>query len=548
MDLIIHNARIWTGDAARPWATAVAVKDGVTAAVGGEELLELATPATRVIGRGGLPLLPGLGDSHLHLGEVGRGMEVADLSGASSVEELGAVLRAFIRERRLPPGQLVLGWGWNQDRFPGKKMPTLAQLDGMAPGYPILITRVCQHIAAANSAALAMAGITRDTPDPPGGAIGRDGKGEPDGILRENGMQLLSRAAAITPDDARRWLAMAAEKAASLGLTMAHSEDLCSFPGLGWRQVLDAWLRLDAAGRLPIRVVQQCQFLTVEELEGFFAAGYHPGWRQGKVSVGPLKIVSDGSLGARTALLSRPYADDPAAGTGMAVLPWERVEDLVAAAHRHGMGAVIHAIGDGALDRCLDAIQRAQQSCPEKAPRHGIVHCQITRPDQLERIRRLGVQVLAQPVFLEYDLHMAEARVGPELAESCYAWRTMVEGGIPFSAGSDSPIESMDPFGNLYCAVTRQDYRGQPAGGWHPGERLTLDQALTAATAGVAWAAGQEGETGRIAPGFFADYTAPDRDIFSIPPRELLEVRACFTVLEGRIIQPREGEHPWTRH
>ena len=123
-----------------------------------------------------------------------------------------------------------------------------------------------------------------------------------------------------------------------------------------------------------------------------------------------------------------------------------------------------------------------------------------------------------------------------------------MEGGIPFSAGSDSPIESMDPFGNLYCAITRQDYRGQPAGGWHPGERLTLDQALTAATAGVAWAAGQEGETGRIAPGFFADYTAPDRDIFSIPPRELLEVRACFTVLEGRVIQPREGEHPWTRH
>lgn len=537
MDLIIHNAKIWTGDAARPWAAAVAVKNGVTAAVGGEELLELAGPGTRVIDRGGLPLLPGLGDSHLHLGEVGRGMEVADLAGASSPEEMGEMLRAFVRERQLPPGQPVLGWGWNQDRFPHKQMPTLAELDAMLPGYPIVLTRVCQHIAAANSAAMALAGITNDTPDPPGGAIGRDQTGAANGIFRENGVQLLPGAGAITPVDLERWFAAAADKAAALGLTMAHSEDLCSFPGLGWREVLDAWLRLDADGKLPIRVVQQCQFLTVAELEEFFAAGYHPGWSRGNITVGPLKIVSDGSLGARTALLSRPYADDPSAGQGMAVLPWEQVDELVAAAHRRGMAAVIHAIGDGALDHCLDAIRRAKERYPEQNPRHGIVHCQITRPDQLRRIRELGVQVLAQPVFLEYDLHMAGLRVGPELEETSYAWRTMVESGIPFSAGSDSPIESMDPFGNLYCAVTRRDYDGRPAGGWHPRECLTLDQALAAATAGVAWAAGQEGQLGRIAPGLLADYTAPDRDLFAIPSRELRRVRADFTVLGGRIIQ-----------
>lgn len=537
MDLIIHNAKIWTGDAARPWAAAVAVQNGVTAAVGGEELLELAGPGTRVIDRGGLPLLPGLGDSHLHLGEVGRGMDVADLAGASSPEEMGEMLRAFVRQRQLSPGQLVLGWGWNQDRFPHKQMPTLAELDAMLPGYPIVLTRVCQHIAAANSAAMALAGITNDTPDPPGGAIGRDQTGAANGIFRENGVRLLPGAGAITPVDAERWFAAAAAKAAALGLTMAHSEDLCSFPGLGWREVLDAWLRLDADGKLPIRVVQQCQFLTVAELEEFFAAGYYPGWSRGNITVGPLKIVSDGSLGARTALLSRPYADDPAAGQGMAVLPWEQVDELVAAAHRRGMAAVIHAIGDGALDHCLDAIRRAKERYPEQNPRHGIVHCQITRPDQLRRIRELGVQVLAQPVFLEYDLHMAGLRVGPELEETSYAWRTMVESGIPFSAGSDSPIESMDPFGNLYCAVTRRDYDGRPAGGWHPRECLTLDQALAAATAGVAWAAGQEGRLGRIAPGLLADYTAPDRDLFAIPPRELRRVRADFTVLGGRIIQ-----------
>lgn len=536
MDLIIHNAKVWTGTDSPDCPTAVAVKDARTAALGGEELLELAAPATRVIDLGGRPLLPGLGDSHLHLGETGRGMEVADLSAAASPEEMGETLRRFIRENRIPAGRPVLGWGWNQDRFPDKKMPTLEQLDRMAPEHPIVLTRVCQHIAVANSAAIRLAGITRDTPDPPGGSIGRDERGEPDGIFREYGVRLLPGAGAITPDEAERWLAAAAKEAARLGLTMAHSDDLCSFPGLGWRQVIDAYRKLERRGRLPLRVVEQCQFLTPEELEEFFDAGFYPGWRQGNFSIGPLKIVSDGSLGARTALLTRPYADEPAAGKGMAVLPWEQVDALVAAAHRHGMAAVIHAIGDGALDHCLDAIQKAQERYPERRPRHGIVHCQITRPDQLRRIREMGVQVLAQPVFLEYDLHMAGLRVGEELGKTSYAWRTMVEAGIPFSAGSDSPIESMNPFLNLYCGVTRRDYHGEPAGGWHPWERLTLGQAVAAATSGAAWAVGQEGELGRIAPGFLADYTVPDRDIFALPPEELKEARASFTVLGGTVI------------
>lgn len=536
MDLILHNAKVWTGEHNNSAPTAVAVRDGRTAAVGGEELLGLAAPSTRVIDLARKPLLPGLGDSHLHLGEVGRGMEVADLGGASSPAELGEILRAFVRERNIPEDRPVLGWGWNQDKFPGKRMPTLAQLDAMVPGRPVVLTRVCQHIAAANSAAIRLAGITADTPDPPGGSIGRDESGRPDGIFRENAVRLLPGSGDIRPEEAERWIAAGAEKAAALGLTMVHSEDLCSFPGLGWREVLELYKKLDREGRLPLRVVQQCQFLTVEELEEFFAAGYYPGWRQGNFSVGPLKIITDGSLGARTALLGRPYADQPAAGAGMAVLPWEQVDALVEAAHRRGMAAAIHAIGDGALDHSLDAIQRAKEKYPDQNPRHGIIHCQITRPGQIRRIRELGVQVLAQPVFLEYDLHMADLRVGEELAKSSYAWRTMVESGIPFSAGSDCPIESMDPFGNLYCAVTRCDYLGEPAGGWHPWERLTLEQALTAATAGVAWAAGQEGELGRIAPGLSADYTVPDRDIFAIPSRELLEVRAAFTVLGGKII------------
>lgn len=546
MDLILYNTRAWTGDPRRPWASGVAVRGGRIAAVGGDEIRDLAGPDTALLDLGGLPLLPGLEDSHLHLAETGRGMEVADLSPAASIAEMGAILQAFIRERQLPPGRLVLGWGWNQDKLPSRRMPTLPELDGMAPGHPLVLTRVCQHIAAANSAAMALGGIDQNTPDPVGGEIGRDGAGRPDGIFRENAMELLPQTdtGPITKEDLCRWLKNAAGKAASLGLTAVHSDDLCTVPGLSWREVLDAYRRLAQRGELPVRVVEQCLFPSTEALEAFFAEGYHPGWTEGNFTIGPVKIVSDGSLGARTALLTRPYADDPEAGVGMATIPREVMEDLVLAAHRHGMGAVIHAIGDGAIDLALDAIQRAKESFPEirETPSHGIVHCQITRPDQLRRIRELEVQVLAQPVFLEYDLHMADLRVGEALGRTSYAWRTLAQLEVPLSAGSDSPIESMDPFGNLYCAVTRRDYRGEPSEGWHPWECLTLEQALSAATAGAAFAGGMGEVWGRIAPGLLADFTLPDRDIFSLPPEELLHTAAAMTVVGGRIIYSNRKE------
>ncbi len=542
MDLILHNARVWTGKEDSPSIATVAVKDGKTAAIGGAELLNLATSHTRIIDLNGLPLLPGMADTHLHLAETGRSMEVADLSPATSPEEMGAILRAFVRDQQPLVSQPVLGWGWNQDRFPHHQMPTLAQLDAMAPGRPLILTRVCQHIALANSRAMELAGIGQATPDPAGGEIGRDQDGRPNGIFRENAMDLLPHES-VTSADLTRWLRKAACKAASLGLAAVYSDDLCAVPGLGWQEVIAAYRRLARAGELPVRVVEQCLFTTVEELQAFFDQGFYPGWQEGNFSIGPLKIVSDGSLGARTALLTTPYADAPEAGLGIAVHPWDRVDALVEAAHRRGMAAVIHAIGDGALDHALNAIQRAQTLCPDRSPRHGIVHCQITRPDQLRRIRELGVQVLVQPVFLEYDLHMADLRVGEALGRSCYAWRTMVDSGIPFSAGSDSPIESMDPFGNLYCGVTRADYEGQPAGGWHPDQRLTLPQALAAATTGAAWCTGEEAVRGRIAPGYLADYTVPSRDIFAIPPQELRQVSAALTVVGGRVVWEAPGHH-----
>lgn len=538
MDLILHNAKLAPGNT----LSAVAVKNGLIAAVGGPELLSQAGPDTTLIDLHGLPLLPGLTDSHLHLAETGRSLEVADLSPARSPQEMGTILRDFIQAQQFPPGRLVLGWGWNQDSFSTRRFPTLSELDAMAPENPLVLTRVCQHIALANSAAMALAGIDPSTPDPVGGEIVRDEAGRPTGVFLENAVTILPQEA-ITPAHARRWIARAARKAASLGLTAVHSDDLCNLPGLTWRDILDAYRELERQGELPIRVIQQCLFPSLSDLEEFFSLGYCPGWSQGNFIIGPQKIVSDGSLGARTALLSRPYRDAPEGGCGMASIPREEMDAMVLAAHRHGMGTVIHAIGDGALDLALDAIQKAREAFPEirETPRHGIVHCQITRPDQLERLRALEVQVLAQPVFLEYDLHMADLRVGEELGRTCYAWRTMVESGIPFSAGSDSPIESMDPFGNLYCAVTRRDYQGQPQGGWHPWESLSLAQALEAATAGGAFAGGLAGKCGRIAPGCWADFTVPDRDIFAIPPEELLHTQAAMTIVGGHLAAAKKG-------
>ena len=247
-----------------------------------------------------------------------------------------------------------------------------------------------------------------------------------------------------------------------------------------------------------------------------------------------LKIISDGSLGGRTAYLKKPYADAPET-RGMLCFEPEQIERMVLMAHRRGMPAVIHCIGDAAMEICLNAIEKAQKACPEQHPRHGIIHCQITDEKLLDRFAELGVQAYVQPVFLEYDAHIVDDRVGRELGRTSYAWRSLLERGVNVSAGSDCPVENMDSLPNIYCAVTRMDFDGKPEGGWNPQEDLSPEQALRIFTRNVAAVTGEEDHRGDLIPGNDADLTILDEDFFEVSAERIKDIQPYMTIVDGKI-------------
>ena len=283
-----------------------------------------------------------------------------------------------------------------------------------------------------------------------------------------------------------------------------------------------------------MRVLEQCQLLGQEEIERFFAQGHFSGEAEGAFSLYSLKIISDGSLGARTAYLRAPYADAPETRGLLCCAP-EEIEAMVRAAHAHGMPVAIHAIGDAAMDVCLTAIEHAQKADPDHKPRHGIVHCQITDEALLDRFAALGVQAYVQPVFLEYDAHIVEDRVGQARAAHSYSWKGLLRRGVNVSGGSDCPVEGMDSCKNLYCAMTRADFAGEPAGGWRPEEDLTAQEALRVFTRNVAAASGDEKRRGDLVPGFDADLTVLPEDFFEVAPERVKDLSPCLTVMGGRI-------------
>ena len=534
IQLILYNARLRGLNGLLP-ETALAVVDGKIYALGDDEsVCMLRGEDTECIDLGGATVYPGFGDSHLHLLHFGVTLREVELKDANSLAEVQARCRAFIEENHIPAGETVYAHGWNQDRFPEKRMPTRWDLDAISTDHPIVAPRICGHICAGNSAALRRFHITKDT-RVPGGEIYLDENGEPTGLVSENAVSLFYRAERkVTVDEAAEILRRAADYAAAHGLTAVHSDDLHSMAGCEPETVIAAYMKLAREDALAVRVYQQCQLLGTQEMERFFAAGHKSGEREGVFALYSLKIVSDGSLGARTARLRQPYSDEPSTRGLLCYAP-EEIEDMVRLAHEHGMPAAMHAIGDETMDVCLTAIEKAQRALPEKQLRHGIIHCQITDEALLDRFAALGAQAYVQPVFLEYDAHIVDARVGKERAAHSYAWKSLLRRGVNVSGGSDCPVESLDSCHNLYCAMARADFDGKPAGGWHPEENLTPEEALRVFTRNVAAASGDEGHRGDIVPGFDADLTVLPEDFFAIEPERVKDLAPVLTVMGGKI-------------
>lgn len=515
-------------------AGAVLFRDGRVAAVGDPAAVrEKARPGAEVVV---LPpdavVLPGFVDGHCHLLSLAEEAAQLDLRGVRSPAELAR--RVAERAARLPAGAWIEGFGWDQSRFDPPAWPDRWLLDGAAPRNPVLLRRACRHVAAANSAALAAAGVGRDTPDPEGGRFDRDpATGEPTGLLRERAIEVVAAARPEpTPEERLAALEEAIARAHAAGVTAVHTHDAYR-PG-DLLQVLALYRAARRRGR-SIRAVVDASVEALEDARAAGPTGRGDEW----LRMGSIKFFADGSLGGRTAALSEPYADGGPDERGMLRYPPGELARRVREAQASGFQVAIHAIGDRAVDEALAALAAARAAAgagegPPVRLRHRVIHAQVLRPEHPRRMAELGVVAEIQPRFLASDLAFVEARLGPERSRLAYAWRALVDAGVAVSAGSDAPIEPIAPLEGIQAAVTRDDLRGHPPGGWHPEQRLTVGQAVAASTAGSAFGAGAEGWLGTLRPGAAADAVVLAADPWRVPPAEIAAIPVLYTFVAGR--------------
>lgn len=535
--LALHHGHIRTLDPRHPVAEALLIRGETLTAVGSDEEIRSLDRNAESIDLKGRTVLPGFNDSHLHTLGYGRFLGVTDLRGCASVEEMLLRLRPALGDPEDPDSWLT-GRGWDQERFhalpqgPSRPFFDRSCLDGLPTRRPLLLERNCGHVGVANTRGLQVLGLFREDPFGPT-QVDRDEKGEPTGVLREDALEWArGQVYRIDFDSALRFFARAGEAFARRGITSVQSDDLGP---LGTD--LDMLLRLFGALRekdlFPVRLNEQFLLPRREDLEAFLEGGYRTGQGDGHFRFGPLKMLLDGSLGARTAALRRDYADDPG-NRGLLLYGPEALKERVARAHGAGMQVAIHCIGDRSLQTALEAYQAALAEVPRDA-RHTIVHCQVGDGELYDRMARLGVAAAVQPPFVASDQSIAPPRLGADRLAGAYPLKGLLDRGILTTGGSDAPVEDPAPLRGLWAAVTRQREPGNPAEGWLPGERISFPEALDLYTRAGARLSFEEHVKGALIPGFYGDLTVLREDPFRVDPEALPDLPVDLTVCGGRI-------------
>lgn len=521
------------------FAQALLQEDGIIRAVGtDEEILSLAGDAER-IDCGGKTVVPGFNDSHMHLLHTGKVNLFPDLTKARCAADLTKMCREFLKKH--PENQGFAASGWNEDtwREGERARPTKAHIDAVSDSIPIVLSRVCIHACCVNSFVLRQLGIDRDHTVFLGEPVEVDENGEPTGILTENAVNAaLATVPELTHEELKRAFLEASALAASYGLTTVQSNDI-GYVLKDHEACCNLIKEVYAEGKGKVRYTGQLFFDSTEQLRAYcegprFKESFADDW----FNRGPLKILKDGSLGARTATMRGGYADDPT-NHGVEVHSNAEILEMVECANAHGLQAAIHAIGDQAVEDIIHIFETVNADRTDNPNRHSIVHCQITDIPLLRRVRDNHLLVAYQPIFLEYDLHMAESRVGPDLIRTSYAFRTAKELGIHACYGTDCPVESMNPLACIYAAVTRKDLNHFPEGGFNPAECVDVETAVDAYTIESAYHEFREDRKGRLRPGFYADLVILDKDIFTCPPDEILDIRPTLTMVGGKIVFSR---------
>ena len=539
--LLLTNGTIATMDPARPLAQAAVVEGDYFAYVGSageaEDFVRKFSPGGwETLDLRGRFVLPGFNDSHLHFIHYVKTKLSVDLFGAASLAEVQARLRRGLAGFDGSGGRWLLGEGWNQELFTDvHRFPTCRELDQVSTQYPILILRSCFHVGVLNSRAMELLGLNRDTVAKYGEFAEVDERGEPNGVVKENVVDDIK--AALPSVGLAALLERVVEAQRDLfavGLTSIQSDDFKYAPEEKPYALMDGLRALAESGRLKLRMAEQALLTEPETLDEFFERGMADYGASHRFRISTVKILADGSLGARTAFLRRPYADAPET-RGLPIYPeQEALDRLVLTAHRHNLPAAVHAIGDGAAEMVLRSVARARREMPWLHPRHGLVHCQIMDKAQIGRMKELDMTAYVQPVFINGDMHIAPARLGEARLPHAYAWGEMARQGVALAFGTDCPVEHLNPMEGIYCAVTRRDFAG--AGPFLPEQALTPAQALYAYTAGSACASGEEHVKGRIRPGMLADFVVMDRNLLTCPPEELLGAQVLASYVGGECV------------
>jgi predicted amidohydrolase YtcJ len=523
---LYRNGRIYTNDPTDRWAEALLVRGEEILAVGDDDAVSaLAEKGVKVVDLEKHFVMPGFNDAHVHLGGAGEDWLAVRLFGAASVAELQRRLAAAVTEHK--PGEWITGSGWDHTLWPEKKFPNRQQLDEVTPRNPVLLTHVSGHVAVANSLALQLAGITKDSPNPSGGEIEKDVQGELTGMLKEGAAMRLveTKIPPRTAEQRRRGIELTLADVAKNGVTSVQDNS-------AWDDFL-TYRALKNDGKLTVRITEWLPFSApLEKLEQMRRDG---GTTDPWLRTGALKMVTDGALGSRTAAMLAPYSDDGTT-TGILTMEPDKLRQLAIERDKAGFQLNFHAIGDRANRVALDVFEAAAKANGPRDRRDRIEHAQVVAASDFPRFARLRVIASMQPSHESTDMRWAEQRVGPERARGAYAWATMQKFGVRLAFGTDYDVEPVSPFRGLYACVTRELPGGGPQGGWEPQEKISLDDCIRAYTSGSAYGEFMDGKKGELKAGEFADFIVLSSDLTKVEPSEYTKTKVVRTVVGGRTV------------
>ena len=483
-------------------------------------------------------IIPGFNDGHMHLYQYALTKSKVNLTGVKTTNDIKKRIDKHINKLKLGENEWLEGNGWNEDIFPEEKIFTKNSLDKFPSNNPVLLKRHCFHVAMVNSKALELSNINKNTKDPEGGKIGRDSEGNPNGILYDEAISLVEKnIPKKNVNQIKKLFKDAFKDLSRAGLSSIQTDDFINveYPEI----ILQAYNELNNEGELPVRINLQMRLKTVEKIREFASKGMTTGKGDKYYRLGPVKLITDGSLGAHTAALLEPYTDE-AENTGTLLYEDEKLNELVLEAYKNEFQIATHAIGDRALAKTLKAYEKAIKKT-KKDKRPVVVHVQIGNKELYEKMQELKVIATVQPVFVRSDWSVCEKRVGKMRGNLSYAWKTLLDTGVKVVGSSDAPIEPFDPLYGIYTAVCRKDFDENPEKGWHPQEKLNIMEALKLFTVNAAFASFEEDIKGSLKPGKLADFIILSDDITEIKSEKIKDIDVLRTYVGGREVYKKNN-------